>query len=450
MSLAGSQSHRNSHHRSALADELPGPLTLPHSIPVPLFKLIVRDLAAHSTMANNPITSHGSAVVASVKVYLADQTEVLNRGINSAMDLTQSYTAQCNDNHSRRGIWSFEPLVSLPSLSVKYTVNQISTLGRFIDGKLDRSCFEIEYCCGFGCLSVEIRPVWDRLLAEAASHVASGHQFRFAPVWQASRLLDHLFKPQAPFSRVCSHGITDIRAGRQHAPQAESKLRFGDGYEIYPRRLNVVDSVGIGHRPVDPDTSNVEMLGGCLRQVLNMPDQISTVQMRTSGTQCCVSARISVPEELLVAYADDRVINVATRRASYVAGANQFWSFLSSDVVGPDDKDPRSISVADGGQLPTNPKVHVLNENASLTSPINVMSASVGSILGWVSLSGTPALNDDTYGTNASTVSEHPSELINSETGPGNFIFSWEHEREGLLQRIAQLEAENMRLKGSK
>jgi hypothetical protein len=403
-------------------------------------KISVTDVSAQSITANNPIVSTGSASVKSIKIHFSEYF----------MDQQQQEQQQAGPKKAGHDCWCAEPVLSLPNITATGKLTQVSTMARFIDGKLDRSCFEVDYEVHWGLLSMCIKPQSHHLHHSGKSDENVEYA---SSIWQSMRLFAHLFQPQAKFSRATALSCTDMTAGKWPYLHAEARMRLGDGFEVFPKRLNVINSISI--RKDHEQQQSVGRSGGHDNGVFKVEDQVTAVQLQTLATQCQVRARINVPSAVLSAYNNDSNFGVVASTAGNGEGGVDGFTMDDSDAEDNVTYNNNGASDDEGGeaffQQPSmEPPPHVAAGQA-INSMVNATGAGVGSLLGWVSLTprsgSNPSSSPPTAGSRKFAPGVPPAITPSRADDVNEYLNALEQERLQLWERIQLLEAENESLR---
>lgn len=247
---------------------------LPRSLLVPVYTMTVRDMTGVIRAANNPLTANG---------------EVRCGGLRF-----QSHSA--NDDREGEGGDGEQLSVRLPRMSMSFDVTQTSTMSRFLDGRLDRSCFDSRCTLNLTpSLSIRINSP-NMIDLDSALRDEDGNSLdvqveqqqqqavEVHSLWRSRRPLSHLLLPAARWAKVAGCGSSS-QVTTSSKRGVEVKQRLGDEYSLFPLHLNVVKAVSawLSHRHSKLDSKRDS-------HGIKLPEQVLTVRCATLGRSldCCL------------------------------------------------------------------------------------------------------------------------------------------------------------------
>ena len=179
-----------------------------------------------------------------------------------------------------------------------------------VDGKLDRSCFDIIVIARMGIFEVtttadDIASSLFGTTSEKGSPTNPCKQTFFHPLWSSTRLLSHLWSNKAQFSTGTSLGCLQSAGSSKAAQHAEARFQLGDGYEIFPLHRNFIHDMSVAKThvmPVDdqstgsgsPTATNHQAIATAITQSADA--QLSTFRMTTAATKFDFNVRVVVPK----------------------------------------------------------------------------------------------------------------------------------------------------------
>eukprot|EP01034_Spumella_vulgaris_P021313 gene21313-27343_t len=194
---------------------------LPSEANIPLLKVSLKGVRTKATASNNPWVLRGTGSVDQLKLQVLQTDPSL-----TAAALTDGAATPTKSSLP-------EPLLSLPRLTGTYSLTQISTMGRSIDGKLDISCFDFNGSVSMYPFTVAVNP----------QALFSSTTTRGVNVWRAVRALDHLWLKPAKWAKGMSSAHIGVDGKPPRRLKPEASIRLGDLYMAHPQHLNVVTEV---------------------------------------------------------------------------------------------------------------------------------------------------------------------------------------------------------------
>jgi hypothetical protein len=343
----------------------------------PLIAVELKGIECSATAKNNPWDAQASASFQSLKVLDLAAMRQLKRIREGVSPLVLPKI-------------QLDPLVSLPSAKANFTITQISSIGRNIDGLLNLSCFEWTGELSFLSFKFIVSP--------RSFHSLSSQGL--TPLWKAYRVLQHLWIPRFPFGLGSSFmSLGSESSVRSIADSFESSFRLGGMYEEFPLHVNHCKEIWAGLRHV----TNVDGAA---------PLQSTVCAFLTEKRTCDVELTVQLDDDIM-------------------DGDNE------------EDDDDWGDAFEDTDDVA---------DDAAASASAAATSASGNTLMDWMGFGSIATNKTESAVASPATVSIEASGLSekslvaedsvsNSKTlsNPGSSL--WSHERSAMQKRIAELEA---------
>ena len=193
---------------------------------VPLVLIDMKDVGATIVAKNNPWDVQFSVSLGALKIHdeEAKRRQKTMKLMSSSINQGQNINKNVNTAISR-----VDPIISIPNASITVSMLQTSSIGRYIDGSLDVSCFEWSAEIKFMTYKMQLKP----------STQPSGHPVNMRSLWKTYRILEHLWMPKFAFG--LGHAIMSLGGEGDTKTQVsseESTLRLGGMYDEFPIHVN--------------------------------------------------------------------------------------------------------------------------------------------------------------------------------------------------------------------
>ena len=202
---------------------------------VPLILIAVKGIDAAVVAKNNPWEARFSVVVGSIKLHDKEAERKVNTeqslspssssSSSRSQDREQSHGNQMIKNKS--GSKRVEPIISIPNISLTMSASQTSSIGRYVDGSLDVSCFEWSAELSLMSFKIQLKP----------STQSFGYPVNMRSLWKTYRILEHLWMPK--FGLGLGYALMSLGGeGDTQVSSEESTLRLGGMYDEFPIHVN--------------------------------------------------------------------------------------------------------------------------------------------------------------------------------------------------------------------
>lgn len=189
-----------------------------------VLKVILKEFQCSGTAKNNPWDAQVSASVESLKILDMIAVRAENQ---QSTDISPLVFAKTQSS----------PLVCLPGARADFSITQVSSIGRNVDGNLNLSCFEWSGVLSFLSFKFIVSPRSFKSLTSQG----------LLSLWRTNYILEHLWVPIFPFglgAAVMSLGS----ASRSASNSFETSSRYGGIYEEFPLHANYCNEIWAGVR----------------------------------------------------------------------------------------------------------------------------------------------------------------------------------------------------------
>jgi len=131
---------------------------LPHSLVIPVSAVVIKGIRGSATASNNPWVVRVSGGLGGFHVRMFSTAGQSTTDSTSTSTSSSSSGSSSSSSATPLGQLTSKTLFSLPAVTCAFHIVQTSTLGRYVSGGLDRSCFDVSGRVSMGPFTIAFNP----------------------------------------------------------------------------------------------------------------------------------------------------------------------------------------------------------------------------------------------------------------------------------------------------